>query len=85
METPTPNIEESNTVVEYLYNIVDSDGNIIESNVSNEYVEQLLESMNVEDGNLETTYFYWPVDNLILEALISESNTPIRFIKHITE
>jgi hypothetical protein len=85
MENQSPNIEDSNTVVEHLYNIVDSDANIIESNVSNEYITQLLTDMNVEDGNLETRYFYWPNDNLILEALISESNTPLRFFKHITE
>ena len=85
MEDQAPNIEDSNTVVEPLYNIVDSDGNTIESNVSNEYVEQLLESMNVEDGNIETTYFYWPIDNLILEKLISENSTSLRFIKQITE
>ena len=67
------------------YNILDSDANIIESNVSSEYITQLLENMNVEEGNLEATYFYWPEDALILEALLLESNGSIKFIKAVTE
>ena len=82
---PPINEESENTVVEYLYNIVDSDSNIIESNVSSEYITQLLENMNVEEGNLEATYFWWPEDTLILEALLLDSSTTVKFIKAVTE
>jgi hypothetical protein len=62
------------------FNIVDIDNNIIESNITEEQVNQL---MNREVADDELNYFMWPNDDVILnEMKSSEYSARMRFIKH---
>jgi hypothetical protein len=62
-----------------MYNILDVNETVIESNLSEEAVALLLEDTTT--GGF--SYFYYPIESVIMEKLKEEKGESIRFIKPV--
>jgi hypothetical protein len=63
-----------------MYNILDVNETVIESNLSEEAVTLLLEDTTTTGG---FSYFYYPIESVIMEKLKEEKGESIRFIKPV--